>query len=383
MRAVLLRMLQDVGVALSKAESEERAIRIVERIVCRSGPWQVGHAYRVTELDGRTVLVPSGSWFSKDKRRFDTHRLAQLSRSVWAGKGLVGHVYSSGKPTYVRDLGMLSAGVRPAVADIGFRAALVLPTASAESVNAVLEFYSTEPVDFPGDWLSAAGSIAAQLGGLIARKELERIVADHDLKERRAISRDLHDSISQQVTALGLMVGRLQRRMKRDAPQEAAEVDEIVQVVTDLKKQVRAFIDDLGPLEATSADLASNLQQLAERTTAMHDIDCHFRGDGRHSELEPTVAQQLLYVAREAVHNAVKHSGGGRVTLSLRDLPHRIVLGIRDDGRGFGYGRKEPAGRGMTIMRYRAGLIGAHLNVASRPGHGTVVRCVIPKRASE
>jgi signal transduction histidine kinase len=376
-------LLQDIGVALSKAESEERAIRIVERLVCRGGPWQVAHAYRAEALEGRTLLVPTGDWISRDKRRFPTHRLSELSGSLWAGRGIIGHVFKQGKPTYIRDLGLLSEGVRPAVSDLGLGAALIVPTESSYGVNAVLEFYSLWPVEFPSDWLSAAGSIAAQLGELIARKELERIVADRDLEERRAMSRELHDSISQQITALGLMARRLQRSAKRGAANDIAELDKIIEVIGELKAQVRAFVEDLGPLEATSADLASSLGQLAERNAALHDIECRFEADQPGLELEPAVAQQLLYVAREAVHNAVKHAAAECVALSLRQESGRIVLGIRDDGKGFSGGPSRPAGRGMTIMRYRAGLIGAHLNIASRPGRGTVVRCVLPKQAGD
>lgn len=383
LQAVLLRLLQDVGVALSKATSDERAIRIVQRLVCRSGPWQVAHAYRVEAFEGRTLLVPTSGWFSRDKRRFATHRLAGLSGSLWAGKGIVGHVFNQGKPTYIRDLNLLSEGVRPAVSDLGLRAALVLPTESAYGVNAVLEFYSLGPVEFPGEWLSAAGSIAAQLGELIARKELERVVADRDLEERRAMSRELHDSISQQITALGLMASRLQRSVRRGASHDAAELDKIIEVISELKAQVRSFVEDLGPLEATAGDLAPSLRQLAERNAALHGIECRFHAAQPELQLEPAVAQQLLYVAREAVHNAVKHGAAKRVELNLREERERVILGIRDDGKGFAGGPSEPAGRGMTIMRYRAGLIGAHLNIASRPGRGTVVRCVLQKQAGD
>jgi len=93
-------------------------------------------------------------------------------------------VFSSGKPTYVRDINLLSEGVRPAISDLGLRAALIPPAESAYGVNAVLEFYSSDPVEFPAEWLSTGTGIAAQLGELIARKELERTIAARDLEER-------------------------------------------------------------------------------------------------------------------------------------------------------------------------------------------------------
>lgn len=381
LRAILLRLLQDVGVALGRAESVERAIWTVMRLVCRSGPWHVAHAYRPEELDGRTLLVPTGSWFCKDKKRFQAQQLADFSASVWAGKGLIGHVFHSGRPIFIGDVGSMSEGARPAVSDVGLRAGLILPTDSDYGVNAVLEIYSPERVEFPNEWLSTARSICAQLGELIARKELERAVADHDVKERRAMSRELHDTIGQQATGLDLMASRLRRSLERVAPQEVAELDKIIEVVRELKAQVRAFVDDLGPLEPTPDDLASSLQKLAARAAALHDIVCQFESDDTVSGLEPTVAQQLLYVAREAVHNSVKHGAAKRVVLTLRGEPERTVLGIRDNGTGFTHGPHKPAGRGITIMRYRAGLIGATLKIASQPGSGTVVRCVVPKRA--
>ena len=90
-------------------------------------------------------------------------------------------------------------------------------------------------------------------------------------------------------------------------------------------------------------------------------------------------SQLVVYrVAQEALSNAARHSGAGRIEVRLRrQRDGAVALAVADDGRGFAFDESE-GGLGIAGMRERALLIGAELTIESRPGRGTTVRLTVP-----
>ena len=93
----------------------------------------------------------------------------------------------------------------------------------------------------------------------------------------------------------------------------------------------------------------------------------------------------VLRVAQEALHNALRHSGAGRISLELAGLPQDggpfaggARLRVSDDGKGFD---PQTAGRGLGLasMRERADSVGGRLTVHSEEGRGTVIELEVPR----
>jgi signal transduction histidine kinase len=93
------------------------------------------------------------------------------------------------------------------------------------------------------------------------------------------------------------------------------------------------------------------------------------------------VATQLYSIAREAVSNAVKHASARSIRISLEGDDETVTLRVQDDGIGMQQRPIDPQGMGLKIMRYRAGLINAHLSFGPMKLGGTVVTCIHSKRA--
>jgi signal transduction histidine kinase len=83
-------------------------------------------------------------------------------------------------------------------------------------------------------------------------------------------------------------------------------------------------------------------------------------------------------VAQEALHNALRHAGAGRITVALSRSPRRVILEVADDGAGFAPGA--PEGLGFASMRGRAEAVGGTLTIRSAPAAGTTVRLAVPLR---
>ena len=91
----------------------------------------------------------------------------------------------------------------------------------------------------------------------------------------------------------------------------------------------------------------------------------------------------LYFIAQEALLNAVKHGKAANITVSLERRNNHFALGVQDDGIGFSLPGQSRTGMGVRIMRYRAGVIGASLDLKSEPGRGTHLVCEFDLKARD
>jgi signal transduction histidine kinase len=122
--------------------------------------------------------------------------------------------------------------------------------------------------------------------------------------------------------------------------------------------------------------LAHALEAMVERVAKPRDCRVQFRGNTVCRPASRAAADQLFRIAQEALTNALKHSRGRRIEVSLRLLRGRMVLRVADDGVGFDWNRQTDS-MGIDTMRYRASLIKASFSIAANDGGGTVVACTL------
>lgn len=129
-------------------------------------------------------------------------------------------------------------------------------------------------------------------------------------------------------------------------------------------------------MEPKADGLMTALKEMTDNTARIHRIRCTFKCPAPVEIAEDYAATQLYQIAQEAVNNAIKHGRPKHVTVSLHGDEGVVTLRVRDDGMGF-----DPAagsdGMGLRTMKYRAGMIGAALDIS--PGHrqGTCVTCTL------
>ncbi|MDX6604856.1 MAG: two-component system, NarL family, sensor histidine kinase UhpB [Solirubrobacterales bacterium] len=193
-------------------------------------------------------------------------------------------------------------------------------------------------------------------------------------EERARVARDLHDEVNQSLTGVLL---RLEAAREAAPPQLEAELsatqtlaNQAMRELLSLARQLRpTALDDLGLAAAT----AGQVEQLARG-----EIEAEFAAEGDFSDLGDDAQLVVYRVAQEALSNAARHSGAGRVDVRLRRRSGGgVELEVADDGRGFAFDESE-GGLGIAGMRERALLIGAELTIESRPGRGTTVRLTVP-----
>ncbi len=208
------------------------------------------------------------------------------------------------------------------------------------------------------------------------RRSLEReMLAVADDNQRR-MGQDLHDSVGQELTALGLMAESLVETYPDSSRPEAQIAVKIAARTRSAMKQVRALSLGLIPVEVDAEGLMAALADLAVRTSNVSDAKCTFECDAPVLVEDNSTAVHLYQIAQEAVANALKHGGPRHIHIELSGDDRRVTLRVRDDGVGIAPALPKPGGLGLKIMQYRAGLINAMLTVGPAAGGGTIVSCV-------
>ena len=231
-------------------------------------------------------------------------------------------------------------------------------------------------------WAKATWSRQRQARHLAASEERLRELSSRLLRiqedERRAISREIHDELGQQATAINLDL-KLAARMTKSS--EAAEhlrraIDEneaLLQTLHEFAQRVRpAVLDDLGLADA----LETHLGDFKQRTGLLVKPRIAIPSIGIPDE----IADNAFRLVQESLNNVAKHAEANRVEvdLSLSDEePPEMLISVRDDGRG---NALSPTGRGLGLkgMRERVDLLGGQLQIESTPGNGTTINIRLP-----
>lgn len=207
-------------------------------------------------------------------------------------------------------------------------------------------------------------------------RRLEREIVEASEREQQRIGRDLHDGLCQQLAAIGCAARSLADDLRARSLPEAGEAGKIEEWLRDSVVQTRDLARGIVPVLSGGAGLAAALDELAgaaARGTGMHVT---FRDESEVLVTEPEAAMHLYRIAQEALSNALRHSRGTEVIVSLSRDGEGVRLTVEDDGSGLPGDARESGGMGMKTMEYRARSLGATLEMLPRSPRGTVVSCV-------
>ncbi len=207
------------------------------------------------------------------------------------------------------------------------------------------------------------------------RKRLEQEILVVSDREQRRIGVDLHDGLGTHLTGIAMMTRGLARNLRTGRPVTAEEVDEIARLVADGIEQARTLAQGLNPFLLDEYGLTVALQALAANMQAQSEIECSFEDEGGSMSLSNEQSIHLYRITQEAVTNAARHGHADRIRIVLSEKNRHYLLTIQDDGTGFELAKGHDSGMGLHIMRYRADMIGARLDITSTPGDGTTVTC--------
>ncbi|MBN1193693.1 MAG: GAF domain-containing sensor histidine kinase [Coriobacteriia bacterium] len=200
--------------------------------------------------------------------------------------------------------------------------------------------------------------------------------------ERERIAREMHDGISQSLFSISLGMELARKQLLKDPAVAMRTLDDLESQLAVSSAEIRRLIYDLRPMKLQELGLIGSVQTWVMEATRGSLIRGVTEVSGSVCNLTPAQEACLYRVAKEAVSNAVRHSGGNRVAVCIEFNDDSVMLTVADDGDGFATGQASPhlegTGGGLRNMTERMIAEGGALSVESSPGAGTVVRARLP-----
>lgn len=196
--------------------------------------------------------------------------------------------------------------------------------------------------------------------------------------ERRRISRDLHDDLTQRLALLSFDVGSLIAKLPRSSDQIKEQLRILQGRVVEASEGVRHIAYQLHPSILDDLGLEVALRSLCEEFGQREAVPVRYATGGEATAIPQQVASCLYRVAQEGLRNVSKHARAAEVSVTLRCNPGLVRLSILDTGAGFNPDAAAGQGLGFISMKERVRLVGGCLAIDSQPGAGTRITVSVP-----
>jgi PAS domain S-box-containing protein len=361
----LAEALSQVAAAINSTLDLNEVLELILTNVGRVVPHDAAHVMLIESDKARIVrqhgYVEYGSEAQLSMQEFSLSDLPELRRMLEIGQPIImtdtsqdpDWAYSSRSPMSRSYIG---APIRLEGKTIGF-----------------LNLDSATPAFFTPTHAERLQAFADQAAIAIQNAQLfQQSRALAALEERQRLARDLHDAVSQTLFSASVVAETLPRLWERDPDEVRTGLDELRQLTRGALAEMRTLLMELRPAALVETELEELLRQLTSAFTGKTRAEVSLTVEGIGA-LPPQVQVALYRIVQEALNNIAKHARATRVSVSLIQRAGHIELRVSDNGRGFDLAHVSPDRLGLSIMKERAGNIGASLEITSQIGHGTHV----------
>ncbi len=194
--------------------------------------------------------------------------------------------------------------------------------------------------------------------------------------ERLRLAREMHDTLAQEFTGIALQIQNAAALLDSEAEQQTdlrQHLNMALQMVRHSSAEAHTSIFVLRSLAQHSRDVLGSLRLAAEQQAGRRGPAVTAMQHGEAFALDDDVQHEVLRIGQEAITNVLRHAQARNLALVLEYKgKDRVVLTVRDDGRGFDTSAPGPAGQfGLRGLRERAARLHAELRIRSAPGEGT------------
>jgi len=310
---------------------------------------------------------------------------------VKVGYGAVGQAVVTGEPVAISDLSAgdpdeinsaLDARRLALLKRLGtrYRGLLGVPLSVNGEIYGGIALYYQEPREFAADEIQLAMMFSAQTALAIEnarlRAQAEQAAAT---AERTRLARDLHDSVTQLLYSLALLAEAGREKAQRGEIKRVQEhLTEIGETTQQALREMRLLVHELRPPVLEREGLVGALNQRLDAVERRAGIEALLLAES-WGQVPAPVEEELYYIARETLNNALKHAAESSVTVQLLRQDGRVELAISNDGRSFDPAlAREGGGLGLTSMLERTEKLGGQLSISSSPEEGTKVIVQVP-----
>ncbi|WP_067537024.1 GAF domain-containing sensor histidine kinase [Nocardia crassostreae] len=339
----------------------------------------VAHARSLTEAEQAFLAI-------NDDPECPPTEVAELRIAQWSGPGraptttvartggtAIGRAFTEG--TRLRYDSAANIELGKPIADAG--PTLILPLHAQDSTFGVLVM--VRPVSAPlfsDEILELAAAFTDQAALAIQLAEAQQRMRELDvLTDRDRIARDLHDHVIQRLFAAGLNLQGTEARAR--TPGVRQRISEVINDLQDVVREIRTSIFDLHGGNGQSTRLRQRLEQVIKQHTRSIEMRTSLRVSGPLSVVDAELADHAEAVVREAVSNAVRHSGAETLTVTV-EVADDLTIVVSDDGCGI---PDSITPSGLNNLAHRAEQAGGEFAVLSgADGTGARLRWSVPLR---
>ncbi len=250
-------------------------------------------------------------------------------------------------------------------------------TAVVFSMKILPHFYQTF-------WFYALWALVAVIAGFaVHRQRIKGLQTEFSavFEERNRISREIHDTLTQNFTAVVLQLETAEITLSEEPETAKDTLRRAQELARSGLSESRRFVKALRPAPLEHSDLVVALSIVAAQAVGGSDVDYEVKIHGTKRQLAQVVEDNLLRITQEAINNVVKHAKAGWIRIDLTYSFLRTVLRIADDGCGFDTANpiSKSGGFGLTSMKERATQIHGRIHFASTIGKGTEIIITVPR----
>jgi signal transduction histidine kinase len=270
-----------------------------------------------------------------------------------------------------RDRSLHFAGLAPGSYKLSVRAVDMLGHSISDPVMAT---FRVMPQFWQTWWFQMLCLVcAAGLAFVIHRYRISRLIAVQNLRSRIAL--DLHDEVGSGLTQIAIW-SELARGKGRQSGEE--HLDQIATSSRALVDTIGDIIWTVNPQRDSVRELVQRIRYFATEICTACEINLKFEANSADLDREANseIRRDVFLIAKEAIHNAVRHAGCGQIEVRFCIQAKSLTLEVVDDGRGLAAGATR--GNGLANMRQRAEALHGSIEWLCGEERGTRVCLVMP-----
>ncbi|HDX9578867.1 sensor histidine kinase [Bacillus cytotoxicus] len=195
-------------------------------------------------------------------------------------------------------------------------------------------------------------------------------------EERHRLARELHDSVSQQLFAMSMMMSAINEQIAHIPEGTQKQLKLVENMVVNAQSEMRALLLHLRPVQLEGKKLTEGIEELLSELSRKQHMKIEWLIEP--IQLKKGVEDHLFRIVQEALSNTLRHAKAKKTEVRLRQIDEYAILKIIDDGVGFEVGVNKVGSYGLRSMQERVHEIGGTLKVLSFPNKGTQIEVKVP-----
>jgi len=192
---------------------------------------------------------------------------------------------------------------------------------------------------------------------------------------RRRLERDIHDGVQQELVAVLARLGLARNQLRRDQALAQRTLQDVQNDGRRALESLQELVRGIHPPLLTDRGLLEAVQERTARLPIRAEVSADGLGSGMR--FPPDIEGAAYFFCSEALGNVIKHAWATQAWVSFESAPDRLIVEVRDDGKGFALDKVTP--HGLRGLQDRIEALGGRMQVTSRLGAGTTLRATLPK----